>query len=87
MLRYINIYALCMLRQILIIVSVTTDVVLDLANQPVIITSSHPGQNGRYLTDDIIICILGNEKVLYFDKKKSRKFVLEGPIDNNKASI
>ena len=76
-----------MLRQVLIIVYVTTDVVLDLANQQVITNSSHPGQNGRYFTDDIIICILGKEKVWYFDKKKSRKFVLEGPIDNSKASI
>ena len=29
------------------------------------INSSHPGQNGRYFADDILICIFVNERVFY----------------------
>ena len=48
--------------------------------------SSPPGQNGRYLTDDVFKCIFLNEKFCILIKI-SLKFVPKGQIDNNPALV
>ena len=48
------------------------------------VNTSPPGQNDRYFADDILICILVNEKFCILIKI-SLKFVSNGPIENNPA--
>ena len=45
-----------------------------------------PRQNGCHFADDILRCILVNEKFCIFIKI-SLKFVPKGPIDNNPALV
>ena len=48
------------------------------------LNSSPPGQNDRYLADDVFRCILGNENICALIKI-SLKLAYKGPIDKNQA--
>ena len=48
---------------------------------------SPSGQNGRHFADYNFRCIFVNENFCILIKKKSLKFVLNAPIDNNPAFL
>ena len=50
------------------------------------VNSFPPGQNGRHFADNVIRCILLNEK-FFILIKISLKFVPKGPINNNPALV